>query len=180
MGAFVKDAYGGFDKDSRERGRAGGQPPDPVNLLRRDGALAAALRIIFLPRSGCKACGASGHFCTRLPLKPTYRRKTSTGCRGGKPLLYPFPLPPKGQNPKQGLNFGFGPVEAEFWRWMFVMTRIGAALVAAPFFGATNVPPQARVTSRHAKGRTRLPPAKSSCCAALSSGAGPRLLARSS
>jgi len=44
-----------------------------------------------------------------------------------------------------GLNFGFGPVEAEFWRWLFVMTRIGAALLAAPFFGAAGVPPQARV-----------------------------------
>ena len=43
------------------------------------------------------------------------------------------------------LTFGFGPVEAEFWRWLFVMTRIGAALFAAPFFGAAAVPPQARV-----------------------------------
>lgn len=43
------------------------------------------------------------------------------------------------------LTFGFGPVEAEFWRWMFVMTRIGAALMAAPFFGAAAVPAQARV-----------------------------------
>jgi flagellar biosynthetic protein FliR len=43
------------------------------------------------------------------------------------------------------LNFGFGPVEAEFWRWLFVMTRIGAAMLAAPFFGAASVPPQARV-----------------------------------
>jgi len=43
------------------------------------------------------------------------------------------------------LAFGFGPVEAEFWRWLFVMTRIGAALFAAPFFGASAVPMQARV-----------------------------------
>lgn len=43
------------------------------------------------------------------------------------------------------MTFGFGPVEAEFWRWLFVMTRIGAALMAAPFFGATGVPPQVRV-----------------------------------
>lgn len=43
------------------------------------------------------------------------------------------------------LNFGLGPVEAEFWRWLFVMTRIGAALLAAPFFGATGVPMQVRV-----------------------------------
>jgi flagellar biosynthetic protein FliR len=44
-----------------------------------------------------------------------------------------------------GLDFGFGPVEAEFWRLVFVMTRIGAALVAAPLFGAVTVPPQVRV-----------------------------------
>ncbi len=43
------------------------------------------------------------------------------------------------------LQFGFGAVEAEFWRLLFVMTRIGAAMLAAPFFGAGNVPPQARV-----------------------------------
>jgi flagellar biosynthetic protein FliR len=44
-----------------------------------------------------------------------------------------------------GLSFGFGPVEAEFWRWLFVMTRIAAALFAAPLFGAADVPPQVRV-----------------------------------
>ncbi|MEO0031124.1 MAG: flagellar biosynthetic protein FliR [Pseudomonadota bacterium] len=44
------------------------------------------------------------------------------------------------------LHFGFGALEAEFWRLMFVMTRIGAALFAAPLFGATTVPPQLRVT----------------------------------
>lgn len=44
-----------------------------------------------------------------------------------------------------GLDFGFGPVEGEFWRLMFVMTRIGAALVAAPLFGTVSVPPQMRV-----------------------------------
>lgn len=43
------------------------------------------------------------------------------------------------------LTFGFGALEAEFWRWMFVMTRIGAAMLAAPFFGAGSVPPQVRV-----------------------------------
>ena len=43
------------------------------------------------------------------------------------------------------LHFGFGPLEAEFWRLVFAMTRIGAAMLAAPFFGAGNVPPQARV-----------------------------------
>ena len=44
-----------------------------------------------------------------------------------------------------GIDFGFGPVEGELWRLMFVMTRIGAALLAAPFFGATGVPVQLRV-----------------------------------
>ena len=43
------------------------------------------------------------------------------------------------------LSFGFGGIEAEFWRLLFVMTRIGAAMLAAPFFGAANVPPQIRV-----------------------------------
>lgn len=43
------------------------------------------------------------------------------------------------------LTFGFGAIEAEFWRWAFVLTRIGAALLAAPFFGAASVPAQARV-----------------------------------
>jgi len=42
-------------------------------------------------------------------------------------------------------NFGFGPIEADFWRWMFLMTRIGAALLAAPLFGGVNVPYQLRV-----------------------------------
>lgn len=44
-----------------------------------------------------------------------------------------------------GLDFGFGAVEHEFWRLLFVMTRIGAALMAAPMFGIAGVPPQARV-----------------------------------
>ncbi len=43
------------------------------------------------------------------------------------------------------LNFGFGALEAEFWRLLFVMTRIGAAMVAAPLFGMSGVPPQVRV-----------------------------------
>ena len=43
------------------------------------------------------------------------------------------------------LTFGLGALEGEFWRLLFVMTRIGAALVAAPFFGAGSVPPQVRV-----------------------------------
>lgn len=43
------------------------------------------------------------------------------------------------------VDFGIGGIEAEFWRWMFVMTRIGAAMFAAPLFGASSVPPQVRV-----------------------------------
>jgi flagellar biosynthesis protein FliR len=43
------------------------------------------------------------------------------------------------------LDFGFGAVEGEFWRLMFAMTRIGAALLAAPLFGAGSVPMQVRV-----------------------------------
>jgi len=44
-----------------------------------------------------------------------------------------------------GIDFGFGDIEAELWRLVFAMTRIGAALLAAPFFGAASVPMQARV-----------------------------------
>ncbi|MYL97505.1 flagellar biosynthetic protein FliR [Novosphingobium sp. FGD1] len=44
-----------------------------------------------------------------------------------------------------GIDFGYGALEAEFWRLVFVMTRIGAVLVAAPLFGAVTVPAQARV-----------------------------------
>lgn len=43
------------------------------------------------------------------------------------------------------MSFGFGAVEAELWKLIFIMTRIGAALLAAPFFGAAAVPPQLRV-----------------------------------
>lgn len=43
------------------------------------------------------------------------------------------------------LDFGFGLLEDQFWRMLFVMTRIGAALVAAPLFGINSVPPQLRV-----------------------------------
>ena len=43
------------------------------------------------------------------------------------------------------LHFGFGALETEFWRWMFLMTRIGAAMLAAPFFGSASVAPQVRV-----------------------------------
>ena len=43
------------------------------------------------------------------------------------------------------IDFGFGPLEHEFWRLLFAMTRIGAAMLAAPFFGSGNVPAQVRV-----------------------------------
>lgn len=43
------------------------------------------------------------------------------------------------------LDFGFGPVEGEFWRWLFTMTRMAAAMLAAPFFGGGSVPAQVRV-----------------------------------
>ena len=44
------------------------------------------------------------------------------------------------------LDFGLGGFEAEIWRVVFLMTRVGAALLAAPFFGATNVPVMVRVS----------------------------------
>jgi flagellar biosynthetic protein FliR len=43
------------------------------------------------------------------------------------------------------LDFGLGAIEQDFWRVAFLMTRIGAALFAAPFFGAASVPVTARV-----------------------------------
>jgi flagellar biosynthetic protein FliR len=44
-----------------------------------------------------------------------------------------------------GLDFGFGHLEAEFWRLVFAMTRIGAAMFAAPLFGMAGVSAQTRV-----------------------------------
>jgi flagellar biosynthesis protein FliR len=43
------------------------------------------------------------------------------------------------------VNFGFPALEAELWRMMFIMTRIGAALLAAPIFSSAGVPVQLRV-----------------------------------
>jgi flagellar biosynthesis protein FliR len=43
------------------------------------------------------------------------------------------------------LDFGFGAVEAELWKLVFLMTRIGAALLTAPFFSAAAVPVPLRV-----------------------------------
>ena len=43
------------------------------------------------------------------------------------------------------LTFGIGPLETEFWRVVFLMTRIGAAMAVAPIFGARGVPMQVRM-----------------------------------
>lgn len=43
------------------------------------------------------------------------------------------------------VDFGFPALEAELWRMMFIMTRIGGALLAAPIFSSSGVPVQLRV-----------------------------------
>ncbi len=43
------------------------------------------------------------------------------------------------------LDFGFGALEQDFWRVVFLMTRIGAAMLAAPLFGSAVVPVTVRV-----------------------------------
>lgn len=43
------------------------------------------------------------------------------------------------------LSFGIGPLEADFWLVVFLMTRIGSAMIAAPIFGAMGVPSQVRL-----------------------------------
>lgn len=43
------------------------------------------------------------------------------------------------------LDFGFGALEEDFWGVVFLMTRIGAAMLAAPFFGAASIPVTVRV-----------------------------------
>ena len=40
---------------------------------------------------------------------------------------------------------GFAGVEAQLWVWMVALIRPGAAFVAAPVFGASNVPVQLRL-----------------------------------
>lgn len=45
-----------------------------------------------------------------------------------------------------GLDLGLGALEQDMWRVVFLMTRIGAALLAAPFFGASAVPMSVRVS----------------------------------
>ncbi|MAM39604.1 MAG: flagellar biosynthetic protein FliR [Erythrobacter sp.] len=48
------------------------------------------------------------------------------------------------------MSFGLGGIEGEFWRFLFMMTRIGAAFLAAPMFGASTVPMQVRVVATSA------------------------------
>lgn len=43
------------------------------------------------------------------------------------------------------LEFGFGAVEQSLWLLLFTMTRVAAALLASPLFGAMSVPVQLRV-----------------------------------
>lgn len=43
------------------------------------------------------------------------------------------------------LGFGFGALEGDLWRLLYVMIRLSAALLAAPFFSAAVVPVQLRV-----------------------------------
>ncbi len=45
-----------------------------------------------------------------------------------------------------GVDLGIGALEQDLWRVVFLMTRLGAALLAAPFFGATSVPVSVRVS----------------------------------
>lgn len=43
------------------------------------------------------------------------------------------------------MDFGLGSIEQDFWHVVFMMTRIGATLVAAPLFGSASVPFTVRV-----------------------------------
>ena len=44
-----------------------------------------------------------------------------------------------------GPVLGLGELEADLWVLIFLMTRIGAAMLAAPLFGAASIPPQVRI-----------------------------------
>lgn len=44
------------------------------------------------------------------------------------------------------VQFGFGEIETQLWALIFIMTRVGAALMAAPFFGASSIPVQVRIS----------------------------------
>lgn len=47
--------------------------------------------------------------------------------------------------PDLGPVFGLGQIEADLWTLMFLMTRVGAAILAAPIFGAASIPVQVRI-----------------------------------
>lgn len=49
-------------------------------------------------------------------------------------------------------DFGLGAIEANLWALIFVMVRVGAAVLAAPIFGARMVPPQVRTVLAGAMG----------------------------
>ena len=49
-------------------------------------------------------------------------------------------------------DFGLGNIEADLWKLIFLMARIGAALMAAPIFGAMSVPVQLRIVMAGAIG----------------------------
>lgn len=44
-----------------------------------------------------------------------------------------------------GPVLGLGAIEADLWVLIFLMTRIGAAMLAAPLFGAASIPAQVRI-----------------------------------
>jgi flagellar biosynthetic protein FliR len=45
-----------------------------------------------------------------------------------------------------GIELGLGALEQDMWHVGFLMTRVGAAMLAAPFFGANSVPMPVRVS----------------------------------
>lgn len=45
-----------------------------------------------------------------------------------------------------GVELGLGAYEAQLWQLIFMMTRIGGALLAAPIFGAASIPVQIRIS----------------------------------
>lgn len=49
-------------------------------------------------------------------------------------------------------DFGLGAIEADLWALIFVMIRVGSAILAAPIFGARLVPPQVRTVLTGAMG----------------------------
>lgn len=51
-----------------------------------------------------------------------------------------------------GPILGLGELEADLWTLMFLMTRVGAALLAAPIFGARTIPVEVRIIMAGALG----------------------------